>query len=344
MNKNIYESEYIRDKFDFSVIDISLGNSLERIGTFGIAKIWSYLKINLKLLYTLLTRRHSACYMTIATGGAPFLKDSILVLWLKIFRVPRIFHLHGKGINSYISKGGIRKWYYNFIYKKATVIHLSYSLLDDLKEINSIKNKFVVSNGIKSLGLRKVDHRGIRFIYVSNFFESKGALDLLKAFQIVDGKYGNISLTMIGGWPDDNFKKKLNTYLATNTWKNKVEILGPVYGIEKNAAFAGSDILIFPSQYQLECFPLVILEAMSCGLCVIASTVGAIPEMLDGGNAGLLIDKVNAESIAKSIEKLINNRDLVIELGKAGLMRYNENYTEHAFEENWVNAISRSIE
>ena len=193
--------------------------------------------------------------MTIATTGIPFFKDSLLVWSLKIFGVRRIFHLHGKGISNELARSPFRRWYYNMIFKNAEVIHLAESLLVDIKDISTVKNMYVIPNGVRSTNKGNPHNGQVRLLYISNFFESKGALKLLKAAQILDKQNVNFQLKMVGGWPDINFKREILDYHRSIHWTNEIGILGPVYGQEKERIFQHADILVFPSTYELECFP-----------------------------------------------------------------------------------------
>ena len=80
---------------------------------------------------------------------------------------------------------------------------------------------------------------------------------------------------------------------------------------------SGADLVVYPSLY--EGFGLPLLEAMACGVPVIASNATSLPEVL--GDAGLLFDPFNEEDLADKIEKVINDRPLHASLVKKGLNR-----------------------
>jgi glycosyltransferase involved in cell wall biosynthesis len=79
--------------------------------------------------------------------------------------------------------------------------------------------------------------------------------------------------------------------------------------------FAACDIVILPSRS--EGVPLVILEALASGRPVVASKVGAIPEVLDS-SCGVLIDKAGAAEFARAISSLLDQRELREKMGAAG--------------------------
>jgi len=68
---------------------------------------------------------------------------------------------------------------------------------------------------------------------------------------------------------------------------------------------------------------MVLVEAMSFGLPIIASNVGGIPEIIEDGKNGLLVSPASAEALAEAIEKLIEDKQLREKLKWQALYRYN---------------------
>ncbi len=76
--------------------------------------------------------------------------------------------------------------------------------------------------------------------------------------------------------------------------------------------------------------PRTVLEAMVCGRPIVASTSGGVPEMLDGGAAGLLTPKGDAHALATGVRRLLDDRALAARLGAAAATRARSLYTiEH---------------
>ncbi len=86
------------------------------------------------------------------------------------------------------------------------------------------------------------------------------------------------------------------------------------------------DFGVVPSTYP-EPFGIVNLEYMACGLPVVATEVGGIPEVVVDGKTGLLIEPNNPQALAAAIEKLLNAPDLRIKMGNAGRKRVEQNFT-----------------
>ncbi len=91
---------------------------------------------------------------------------------------------------------------------------------------------------------------------------------------------------------------------------------GWVLGEQKRAVLAESDVLVVPSHR--EGLPNALLEAMAAGMPVIAARVGAIPDVVEEGVSGLLIDSGDVDALARALARLAMDSDERARLGRAG--------------------------
>jgi glycosyltransferase involved in cell wall biosynthesis len=113
---------------------------------------------------------------------------------------------------------------------------------------------------------------------------------------------------------------------AFKSYAKFYEYLGFVGGEELVKQMQESDCLVLPSLF--EGFGLVILEAMACGLPVIASPYSAAPELIRDGRDGFVLEPRDVENLAEKLEWLLVNR------GKAA--RMGESAAERAGEFSWL--------
>lgn len=109
----------------------------------------------------------------------------------------------------------------------------------------------------------------------------------------------NMKFVLIGDGP---MRQELESFMYKNKLKNCIYL-----GYQKNVAkyLSAADIFILPSA--IEGFPLSILEAMSMELAVIASRVGAVPDVITDSKTGFVTRPGDSDAIYEALEKLQNN-------------------------------------
>ena len=123
-------------------------------------------------------------------------------------------------------------------------------------------------------------------------------------------------------------------FAGKGVMREELEMLSKDLGIEKNVRFVGfvdddlkalyykaADIFCLPSMMGTECYPLTILEAMACGVPIVASKIGGIPDAVKDGENGLLVQPRDSELLADAIIYLLENEDVREKMGKNGRKR-----------------------
>lgn len=103
---------------------------------------------------------------------------------------------------------------------------------------------------------------------------------------------------------------------------DRVDLPGWVDGNRVAELIASADILVLPSF--TENLPLSIIEAMASGLAVVATPVGAVPDIVRDGETGLLVPVGDAEALAAALTRLVEDQPLRQRLGAAGLRLHRE--------------------
>jgi glycosyltransferase involved in cell wall biosynthesis len=115
-------------------------------------------------------------------------------------------------------------------------------------------------------------------------------------------------------------------------------------GAEQMAAFyRGARFLVVPSKWFEGC-PLVVSEAMSHGLPVIASRIGGLPEFVEEGVTGLLFEPGNVAELADKIRLLWGNPDLCRRMGAAGRQKASREYNEEVYYRRLIAIYAQAIE
>jgi N-acetyl-alpha-D-glucosaminyl L-malate synthase BshA len=136
-------------------------------------------------------------------------------------------------------------------------------------------------------------------IHTSNFRPVKRVTDVIKIFDIVQKEIPS-KLVLIGDGPDRSECERLTRQLDLS---DKVKFLGKQDGLVE--ILSCSDLFIIPSQS--ESFGLAALEAMACGIPVISSSVGGLPELVKHNESGFIAEIGDIERMAKYAIDLLSN-------------------------------------
>lgn len=338
MNKYVADSTILKDNFNIKTIAVSYNKSVKKMGNLGILKLLKIFEYSYKLIKQLIIFKPKLVYFQISPLGSAFIRDSFYVLIIKLFRKRIVFHIHGKGIANQVNNP-IKRMLYISVFRNQQVITLSPLLDYDVKDVYNglIYN---VPNGIPIVNINiheKPVSDKVNILFLSNLIISKGIIDYIEAIKLLSKRNQNFKAFIVGN--ESNLtKEELQEIISSNKLDNYLEYLGPKYGEEKYKILTDTDILIFPTTNDI--WGNVNLEAMQCSVPVIATNEGAIPEIIDDGITGFIVDKNSPEQIAEKIEYLINNPEKRIEMGKAGRKKFLEKYTIDKFEENMKNVFS----
>ncbi len=136
----------------------------------------------------------------------------------------------------------------------------------------------------------------------------------------------NTHLLFVGNVTNPAYHEKLVALVKAADMEDHVTIIPgiPSDSSELVDAYHAADVFLLPSIH--EPFGIVILEAWSAGLPVIASRIGGIPHFVDDGRDGLLFDTGEDASLLTAYRSLVEDSDLLSRLGAAGQQKAREEY------------------
>lgn len=172
-------------------------------------------------------------------------------------------------------------------------------------------------------------NRPIKILYVGNITEFKGIRTLISA--IMHFKKNEVMLTLVG-WGSDDFKQR-NQDLNYDS----CQFFGKIAKQKLPEIYRSHDLFIFPSF--IDGFGLVILEAMSSGLPVIASKNSAGPDLITAYKEGFLFEPFSIDELIRHISFFLENPSAIQTMGLLARLRA-ESYTWDSYGERWAELIN----
>jgi glycosyltransferase involved in cell wall biosynthesis len=161
----------------------------------------------------------------------------------------------------------------------------------------------------------------LRLVYIGRLAEEKGIFESLQGIKLALAQGVRAELVIAGGGPDEARLKQSADQLALGS---QVSFVGPISGERKAALLARADASILASR--AEGLPYALLESMAAGVPVIATRVGAIPDVVNDRVHGLLIARPDPRAIAQAILTLASDRALLERMGEACRIRIANGY------------------
>jgi glycosyltransferase involved in cell wall biosynthesis len=157
------------------------------------------------------------------------------------------------------------------------------------------------------------------WINIGSFVPEKNHLFLIEIFYNYHLEYPESELWLLG---DGKLRKEIENKIEKYGLSKKIKLLG--YRTDVIALIKTADIMIMPSI--IEGLPGVILESLSCGLPVVASSTGGIPEVVINDVTGYTIEKMNINNYVIKINKILKDKTLYKTLSQNGQKLIKENY------------------
>jgi glycosyltransferase involved in cell wall biosynthesis len=267
---------------------------------------------------------------------------------IKSFRIPIVQTLHDYGLlcpnTSFISRGEVcerckGQRYYNVLLRRCKRNSLGASLLACISQYghmltnvygrnvdvyvspgrflqrkfveHGINKKIVVIPNIIALNDVQAGKGNSGYcIYVGRLLPIKGVKTLIEA-----AKLNRQARILIAG--DGELEKEIRAAVAEHKLDN-VTLLGFVEPRRLMELISLANFTVFPSVWY-ENYPMAIIESFICAKPVIASNIGAIPDLVIDHTNGLLFEPGNAAQLAEHIQYLFEHNEEAVEMGKNGL-------------------------
>jgi len=152
---------------------------------------------------------------------------------------------------------------------------------------------------------KKIEERKNLVGYIGRLSEEKGISSFIKSIPIAMKNIRDIEFLIVG---DGDFNNEIKNFILTNNLSDRVKFIGWISHESIPEYLNELKLLIIPSY--TEGLPNILLEAMACGTPVLATPVGAIPDIIRDEETGFILSENNPDTIAENIKNILNNPNL----------------------------------
>jgi glycosyltransferase involved in cell wall biosynthesis len=170
-----------------------------------------------------------------------------------------------------------------------------------------------------------------RILFAGTLRESKGVLVLLDALGDLHRRGVDFRCDVMGAYDATDISAQVEARVSELGIGDRVTFLGVRSGPAFYQAFREATVFCFPTFYESENFPLVLLEAMSAGVPVVATRWRGVASIVRDGETGLLVPVRDAAAVADALEKLLRDDELAEEMSRAGRAAFQRDYTTASF-------------
>lgn len=280
------------------------------------------------------------------SSGVNFLQNSLYCLEARLRGLPVILQIHSGRFETFYRSSllPLRAWIRHTLRSVDSVVVLSEYWRERMRHIAPGARVHVVPNG---LGQDEIDDLKARaetrrtqvlFLGTGNRLlnHDKGLDDLLAVLPALTRRHPAARWVIAGlEDPEANWRRLRSAWNQAGVRLDTIRFLPTIDSRRRVSLLRESSILVMPSLF--ENMPNLLLEGMAAGMGVVATRVGAIPEMLDGGRGGIVIFPGDRPALEAGLDRLLGDPHLVRRQGRHNETRVASHYTmsvvESLFEE-----------
>jgi glycosyltransferase involved in cell wall biosynthesis len=264
--------------------------------------------------FCLLIARPKVVHVNLASKGSPIRKFPYVCL-ARLFKIKVVTQLHsGRFHDDLMKASGTSIWLAitkRILYASEKLIFINQTQMNALLE-NGFASKhqcFFLPNHVHLPSIREYARKSVinDAVFIGRFSKEKGANELIRALEMLSGSPKKIAV--VGSVDVGGFKPGKLALIG----RHEVTFFGEVPHPKAMSILESSRMLVLPSHS--ENFPMVILEAFARGVPVIASRVGAVPNIIEDGKDGLLVNTQDSRDLHDKLRHYFDTPQLVHEHG-----------------------------
>ncbi len=321
-----------KNQVNHRFVRLHFSDQLNDMGRFNGTKAWRLLTTFSRIVFYLITYRpHIVYYPPAGPTRNAIYRDMMLLLPVRLLKRKLVFHFHAGGLSDmYASFSPLLQSLYRYIYHNAAhAICLSERGRKD-PEVLKAKQIHIIPSGVEDMRGTDTPAQQDKFIvlFAGLCSESKGIFDFISAIRKCHSSNPAITGRILG----KVFGEKEENAIATACREGILTYEGVQTGEAKKDIFTSADVFLFPSFFESESFPTVILEAFSACLPVIATNWRGIPDQVTNGIDGYLVNIHDTDEMCNRIKTLAADTPLYQQLAVNARSNFETKYTMSIFE------------
>ena len=328
---------------------MNFSQSLDSVGNASFRKVWHIFELVSQAIWMRFKFDIPTLYfMPAGNAKVPLIRDMLLLGPIRIFFPKLVFHFRAAGIGSYVDQ--LPDWLRRIarrVYRRPDLaIHLAKSSPDDGGYFEA-KNTLIIHNGLEDgasgyLPIEREAHDRTRILMLSSLKASKGVMVLLEAVKRLKDRGYQLEVHCVGAFASPEFEEACLQYCHANQLASMVHFPGVRIGDDKWQEYLWADIFCFPSYFESESAPSVVLEAGMFELPVVSTQWRGIPSLIDHEKSGFLVQTQSEQEVADMLEILIQDPALRSRMGRAGRAKYLNEFQLAVFHQNMNDALRLS--
>jgi glycosyltransferase involved in cell wall biosynthesis len=344
ITESLLQSNLVED-FALHHLDISDHRNISNVDRFEARNVYLALLHGLVFLIALLRFRPDIVHVQVARNRLGFLRDALFLLPSRLARRTVVLHLNAREFDQFYAH---ETWWMRFLIRLAIgprwyAAVVSSRFRGTFARFLDPRRVFVIPNGTPDIGAGQgAGTREPVVLHLSTMWRLKGTFDVIEAARRVSARMPAVKFVLAGGWFRDDERADALDEVQRLGLGDVIEFVGPVFGPAKVDLFRRAAVFALPTRYPTEAQPVAILEALAAGTPVVATPVGAIPDMVRDGVEGFLVPEGDHDRLAASLLDVLVDADLRERMGRAARARYEAEYTMDVFADR-VRRLWRSI-
>jgi len=313
---NLLMESHLGDEFD--MVHFQVGSEGRDEGVPG--KVLRLLASPFLLAAAIVFRHASIVHVNTSMNPGAYLRDLAYLFVARMLGARVVYQVHGGTLpEEFFAKSrlatGFLRWTLNL---PDRVVVLAQSELASYRRFVPRQDVRVLPNGIDVRPfaalptVRSSPDAPLQLVYIGRIAREKGLYETLQGMRLAHELGVDSCLVVAGGGTEE---PRLRRYAQALGIAPRVCFVGPVFGADKVKLLAGADAMMLASYG--EGLPYALLESMAAGIPVIATPVGAIPDVVTDGIHGFLVPPRDGKAIAEALAVLAGDRERLSWMSRA---------------------------